>query len=207
VLAQKVDDERPYVVPALGQGRQVQADDIESVVEGLPKTSSGDLVEQIITRRRDQATIHADCAGRAQSLDFALLNYEQQPHLHAERQFRYFVQKQAVPARGLDQPLAGFGGAGAGAFFVTEKFFGQQFLLQGARAGRSRGNPVSRFSADLGQVLERGAFIVDNQDPAFSCRRISHDVHPAGVTARLAWLLVGGREAMARQPSWRRTIS
>ena len=69
VLGQRND-----ILPPLPQGRQVQADDVEAVIEVLPKTALGHLLFQILVGDGDEADIDLFGAGGPDGDELAFLN-------------------------------------------------------------------------------------------------------------------------------------
>ncbi len=85
--------EQRYVFAALAQGRHLEGDDVEAVVQIAPELPFAHRLLQVPVRRRDYANVHAYRARAADSLERALLKYAQELRLKHGREFPDLIQK------------------------------------------------------------------------------------------------------------------
>src|SRR5206468_8017430 len=69
--------------------------------------------------RRDDADVDRDRPGRADAGDLAILGGAQQPVLRRHREGAELVEEQGATVRFLEAAMAGLGGAGEAAGFMT----------------------------------------------------------------------------------------
>ncbi len=155
-LGQQQDVARP-----LPQGRQVDHDHPEAVVEVLPEAPRLNRLLQVAVGGGHDPGVDRDLLPAADALDGLLLEEAQELHLQGGRQFADLVQEERAALGQLDAPLALDVGAGEGPLLVAEEFALQQVLRDGAAVDRDEG-PVfaaaQRVDGPGRQLLAGAAF-------------------------------------------------
>lgn len=90
---QKALCEDEDIHPSFAQGRQVQRDDVQAVVEVFTETSGRDFAFQIPVGGGHDAHIHLFAARAAHTFYFLFLQDAQDLHLQAQIHFTYFIKK------------------------------------------------------------------------------------------------------------------
>ena len=107
---------------ALAEGRHLDLDGVEPVVEVFAKLAPADGVEQVHVRGCDHADIRLLHLRRAHLDVLAVLEDAEQLRLRGEGQFADLVQEEGAAVRLLEVALAGFHRTGEGALDVAEEF-------------------------------------------------------------------------------------
>src|SRR5204863_5833926 len=94
------------VAAARAQRRQLDADDVDAVVEVLAEAALLDRRLEVAVRRRHEAHVEADLAAAAQRAHHALLQRAQELWLEAQRKLADLVEEERPAARLHEQPLA-----------------------------------------------------------------------------------------------------
>ena len=116
------------VAATLAQGRQLQGDDVQAVIQVFTELAGLGQVFQVAVGRGDQAHIDLLRLHRTYAAYLAFLQHTQQSSLGFQRQFANFIEEQRTAIGGLHQAGAPGAGAGERAFFVAEQFgFDQRF--------------------------------------------------------------------------------
>ena len=123
VVGQRVD-----VLPALPQGRQVDAQDVDAVVQVFAEAGLTHERLDVAVGGGDDAHVDLDGLVAAQALEALVLEHAQQLGLQPEAQFAELVQEQRAPVGLLEAAGAGLVRAGEGAFFVAEQLAFEQGL-------------------------------------------------------------------------------
>ena len=152
------------VAGALAQGRQVQGDDVESLVEVQAEASLAHHLLEVAVRRGDDAHVDGDRLVATHALNAALAEHTQQLYLSRDVNLADFVEKDRAAARLLKAPDATLRRPGEGAFFMPEELalhqlggegravYGDELLLSAPREA------VDGASDEL---LARAAFTFD----------------------------------------------
>lgn len=128
---QKMPRQQQDVAAALAQGRQMQRDDVQTVVEILAKAPGRYFAFQIPVGCGHNAYIHLFAAAAAHPLDFLFLKHAQNLDLQAQVHFTYFIQKDGAAVSQFKASGSGTDGVGKSAFFMAEELALQQFLGDG----------------------------------------------------------------------------
>ena len=75
--SRKYDVSRGDVLHPLAEGREVQRDHVQPVVEVAPEIAAADLFLEIAVRRGNNAHVDAHCLGGPHGDDLSLLQYTQ----------------------------------------------------------------------------------------------------------------------------------
>ena len=154
VLSRELGDELPDqnrdVLAPLPQRWQVDAEDIEAVVQVRPKPSFLHPVAQRLVRRGDDAHVDGNALRAAHTRDLALLQHTQQLDLRRDRHVADLVEKQRPRVRELEASDAPLGRAGEGALFVAE-----QLTLEKGLGQRADVHGDERLVAPRTQPMDR----------------------------------------------------
>src|SRR5206468_8666034 len=121
-LLQHRGDEPRNVFRMLTQRRDMDGQDVESIVEILSKAPLGDHLTHVTVGRGDDPDVRALALGRADRPHFARLQEAQELHLQAERQVADLVEQERARMGQLDEThLAARVGAGEGAPGIPEQ--------------------------------------------------------------------------------------
>ena len=104
-LLEKVLDQERDVVAPLAQGRELDADDLEAVIEVLAELPFGDGVGQVAMRGRDQADVDLDRLVAAHADDLAAFEHAQQLDLDRNRHVADLVEKSVPPLAYWNRPM------------------------------------------------------------------------------------------------------
>jgi putative ABC transport system ATP-binding protein len=132
------------VLPPLAQGRHMQGQHAQAVIQVGPECPVAHHGGKIPMRGREDADIHLAGLVLAQPLDFPFLQHAQQFHLDIQRHLADLVQQQGAAMGGLEAPLARRRRAGEGAAGMAEQFGFQQLLGKG-RAMHPQVGPLARL--------------------------------------------------------------
>ena len=114
-------DKGRNVVFAVAERRHHHGIDIQAVVQVFAELAGFHHFNHVAVGGRNQTDIHFDGFPRTHGVNLAFLNGAQQLHLHVERQFRHFIEKQGAAVGFLKFAAMLAGGAGEGAFFVAKE--------------------------------------------------------------------------------------
>ena len=90
------------ILLALPQGRDLQGDQVQAMIQILAKTSRLHLCLEIGVARGHETRFEGDGSNTAHPLEAAFLQYAQQLALQGVRQLGNLVQEQRASARGLE---------------------------------------------------------------------------------------------------------
>ncbi len=143
-LVDEIASQGRDILAPLTQRRQMDAHNVDPIVEVGSEVVLSDLLLEVARRGRDDP--HVDLARRAvtDAADLALLEGAQQLHLKLGWQLTDLVQEQRTVVGLLEQPGPVDVGAGESAFDVSEKLGLQQVLRDGATVDRHEGPRGSR---------------------------------------------------------------
>jgi hypothetical protein len=110
------------VLPPLAQGRHMQGQHAQAVIQVGPECPVAHHGGKIPMRGREDADIHLAGLVLAQPLDFPFLQHAQQFHLDIQRHLADLVQQQGAAVGGLETTLARRRRAGEGAAGMAEQF-------------------------------------------------------------------------------------
>lgn len=82
----------------------VDAEDIEAVIQIVAKALCPDLLKQIAVRRRNDPDIHRNRLTAAEPRDLPRLEHPQQAGLKFQRQFSEFVEENRPPSASSNLP-------------------------------------------------------------------------------------------------------
>ena len=142
--------ERLDVVDPLAQRRQVDAHDVEPVIEVGAELPGRDPLGEVGIGGGDEAHVDRDLAVRAHGADLAVLDHPQELRLERERQLGDLVEEERAPLRVEEQPLPRGGGAREGALHVAE-----QLALDDVRGDRPAIDRHERPVGEGGLLVER----------------------------------------------------
>jgi hypothetical protein len=131
VLLEEEVDEDGDVLAALAQGRHVDGEDVDAVVEVVAEAPVRDHRAQVAVGRRDDAHVYLDGARAADAANLALLQRAQKLRLHRHVQLAYLVEEERPAVGYLEEPLLLGVRAGERALLVAEEFGFEQVLVDG----------------------------------------------------------------------------
>src|SRR5438132_6301623 len=105
-LRHEVIDQERDVFRTLPQGRQVDDDDAQTVVEVFAKALFGNGAFNIEVRRRDDPRVDTNRPARADRPYLAVLKNAQQLDLHGERHLSDLIEEDGAAVRLLEDALA-----------------------------------------------------------------------------------------------------
>src|SRR5271168_5552782 len=162
--------EQRNIFAAFAQGRQVDGDDAETVVEVLAEAAFGDFLGEIFVGGGNDAHVHVAFFGAAERADFSFLQDAVELHLHGEAHVADLVHEKRAAVCSLKKAAAIFIGAGEGAAQVAEEFgFEQRF---GKRAA---------IDGDEGSFRAGAIFVDGAGDEFFTGAAFSGDQHATGL--------------------------
>ena len=176
-LVQEVLHQQRYVFHPFPQGRGVDREDGQPVVEVLPEAPAPHRFGQIGIGGRDEPHLHPLQAA-PDGLDFPGLQHPQQFGLQGRAQGADFVQEQGALVGLLEfsDPLAV--GPGEGPFFMAEQFAFQQIFRNG-RAVDGHEGLVAELSLEMNgpgdQFLAGAAFSLD-QNGDVAVHHLAHQL-------------------------------
>ena len=130
ILLEEMLDENRDIFGAVGESGNAQFDGTEAIVKILAEAPGEDLGAKIAIGGGDQAHIHGADFGRADALDFAILDYTQNFRLHGQGHFPDFVEKHGAAVGKFEEPGASVGSAGERSANVAEKLAFEQRVHQ-----------------------------------------------------------------------------
>ena len=121
-LGQEVVGQLQNVPPAGPQGRHLDVDDIEPVVEVLPKVPGLDELRQVPAGGRDDPHVHRHRAGAPHRLHLPLLEGPEDLGLHIQGHVADLIQKEGAAVGQLELArLAPLLGSGKGPILIAEE--------------------------------------------------------------------------------------
>ena len=189
--------ERQDIVAAFAQRRQVNRNDVETVVEVLAKAPGLDLLKRVPVGGADQAHVDLETAIAADRLDRPGLGEAQQLGLQGGIHVADFVQEQGAAVGQLGGAVARRSRAGVGALGMAEDLAFHQFLGDRPAIDRDEG-PVparARLVNRLGADLLAAAALSGDEDGGLAGRGVFDNLieeYPAYLTASLSRGTVGG---------------
>ena len=127
VAAERRDIFRPFP-----EGRDQDLHHIQAVIEIFTEIPLPDFLLQIPVGGGGDPDVHLNIPEPADPLEAAVLQKGEKLCLHGERHLPDLVQEDGPSVCQFHKPFLGTGGAGEGAFFVTEKLGFQQVFRNGA---------------------------------------------------------------------------
>ena len=137
-LLQEMRDQQRDVFAPIVERRQLDVDDVQSVVKIFAEATFAHELLQIAVRRRDDAHVDLHCFGAADRAHLVLLQHAQQFDLQPHRHVADFVQHQGAALGRLEQAAVAASCAGESAFLVAEQFGLEQVLRHGAAVDRDK---------------------------------------------------------------------
>ncbi len=110
------------------QGRDIDRNHVEPVVEVFAKRSVFERGAQVAIGGSDQPHVDLDGARAAQALEFALLQHAEKFDLDGGRHVSDFIEKESAFVGEFEFARLAGGGSGEGPFFVAEEFALQKIL-------------------------------------------------------------------------------
>ena len=120
-LRDEVVRERPEVVEAIAQRRQVDREHVEPVVEVLAELALLDHLLEVAVRRRHEANVDLHGLVAADALELALLQRAEQLDLHLHREVADLVEEQRAAVGELEAAAAALHRAREAALLVAEQ--------------------------------------------------------------------------------------
>ena len=166
VLAQEVLAQQRDVVLALHQGRDLQGDHVDAVVEVLAEVAPLHFALQVLVGGGQDPEIHGDFRGAAHPHQGLFLEHPQQLDLHGGGHLADLVQEDGAAGGDLQQPFLHPPGPGEGLLFVAEELVGQQFLAEGAAVDGQKAffGPQAQVVDGLGHQFLAGAGLAQDED-------------------------------------------
>ena len=188
VQADEVLDQRRDVLAALAQRRDLDAEDVEAVVEVVAEAAGLDLAAQVAVGGGDDAHVDLDRRRGADRQDLLGLDGAQQLDLQAERQVADLVEEDRAAPGALEQPFLVADGAGERAAQVAEELALEQVLGDGAAVDRQedRVAPVAEVVDGARHDLLADAALAGDQHRARHRRDALDQRHHLAHRRRLA---------------------
>src|SRR6266849_4304053 len=133
IALEEMREEHRHILAAVAQWRKLQMNDVEAVEQVLTETAFANEREEIDVRGGDDADVHFDLFGAAETHEFAFLNNAQELGLRFGTDGGDFVEKDGALIGDFEETLFGSDGAGEGAFDVSEELRFEK--VHGDRAG------------------------------------------------------------------------
>ena len=173
VMRDEMRDQRRDILTPFGEWRDLNRDDVESVIEILAETAFRNLVRQVTRGRRDDADIDLDDACTADASEALVGEHAQDAGLRRDRHVGDLVEKQRPAMRLFEQ---------SGADEIAALFDPEQFLFDALGHHPRGANDHERRLGALAPAMEQagGDFLADAGAAA--------DQHPAA----------GGGDALER---------
>ena len=140
---EKVPHQHWNVLAAFAQGRELNAHHVEAMEKVFAEFTPANHFFQIAVRRGEDAHVHENCLGPADTLKGLLLEHAQQFHLGARREVADLVEEECALVRLLKTTDAPLVGAGERAAFVAEQFAFEKIFGDGGAIDGDEG----RFGA------------------------------------------------------------
>jgi hypothetical protein len=103
-LAHELRDQERDVLAALAQRRQMDAEDVEPIVQVAPELLERDELPEILVGRRDDADVDVDGVLAADAQELALLEHAQELGLRRDRHLADLVEEDGAAVRELEEP-------------------------------------------------------------------------------------------------------
>ena len=132
------------------QGRHMDVEDVESIVEVGPQLALGNGLAGIAVGGRQHAHVHVLLGARAQPAQLALLENTQQLGLRAGGHLADLVQQQRAPGSQLEAAGPPLDRAGEGALLMAEDLALDQRFRNGGAVDRDKGPLACAGSARAG---------------------------------------------------------
>jgi hypothetical protein len=154
------------VVRPVAEGRHVEGDDVEAVVEVAAEGAAAHLLLQVTVGGGDDAHVGLDGPGGAHGHDLPLLEGAEQLDLEGGRHLADLVQEEGAAAGGHQEAVLVPDGAGEGSLHVAEELGLQQALGEGAAVDGDEGavGAVGEAVDVAGQDLLAGAALAGDED-------------------------------------------
>ncbi len=177
----------------LAQGRQVDADDGQALVEVRAEDALGDELAKVPVRGRDDAEVHLLRLGLPQARHHPILQHAQQLHLQGQGRVVDLVEEHGASGRRHELPVEALRRAGEGPLRVAEELALHELIGDG-RAVDGHEAPATALAPGVEQA--RGDFL------ARAC--LAGDEHGHGRAGRAGELVERGtRGGAPRHEGWR----
>ena len=121
---------------AFAEGRGVEGDDVEAVIEIFAEAAGFDFGGEFAVGGGEDAGVEFDGLATADAFELALLEDAEEFGLELRGEFADFIEEDGAAGGGFELAGFAFDGAGEGAFFVAEEFaFEETFAEDGAVEG------------------------------------------------------------------------
>ena len=146
LLQKRVHEQRDVVAP-LAQRRNPDVEDLQAIVQILAEVAAFHRLAQVAVGRGDHTGVGLDRPGRAQPLEFALLQDAQELGLRRRAHLAHLVEKQDARRRQLDLPGLALMRARERATLVAKQLRFEERLRQGGAVDRAQtGHPCAARS-------------------------------------------------------------
>ena len=165
VAGQEFLGEQDDILFAFTERRHHHRHHLDSEIEVFPEAFRLDRFFEIHMRRTDDAHIYGDFAVVAYARNMLFLQHAEELHLHIQRKFADFIEKNRSTIGLLEKALACFDGSRKGTLGVSEQERFHQVLRDGAAVHRNKGLVGTRAMAmDIfcNDFLARSRFATDN---------------------------------------------
>lgn len=159
------------IIAALAQGRRLDREHIDAIVEVAPEGPRFDIARKIDVRGCDQPEIGLDAVTRSDLGGDAVVKHAQELGLHRDRRVADLVEEQDAAVSRNERAFALDDSAGEGALGVAEEFSARQRFGDGARIERDEGFAAARREAvklARDQLLARPGFPVSSTGVSYS---------------------------------------
>ena len=209
-LAQEERRQVGNLFAALAQGRHVNPNHAEAIVEVLAEFALGDTLFEVGVGGREHADIHRLRTVLTDRHDLALLQEPQQFRLHVERQVADFIEEQGAAGGGANQARLVGDGPGEGPTTVTEQLAVGEFAGGRSAVVGQEGRGVPRgpdVNGPRHQFLAGAALTGDQHRQVIALQSLDliNDLVHRGAGAEEAWQqrlewTLGGRVDRRRRP-------
>ena len=183
-LPEEVLRDRNDVLGAGAQRQQLDAEDVESIVEVAAEPAQGDGVFEPRVGAGDDAAVRGELLRSAQPAKRAVLENAEQLRLQVERELMHLVEEERPGARVLEESRLPLHGAGERAALVSEQLRLEQVLGdrravdgdEGLGGGRTRRMHAAReeLLAGSGFALDEDGRVRTGSDLPRECDGLAH---------------------------------
>ena len=165
-IAGELHEKRIDILPALAQGRQMDNDRAETVIEVLAELALRDAVCNVHVGGRHHTHIRPLYLGRSHADKFTVLQHTEQTHLGCQRKVCHLIQENRATVSILEIALATIHCSGERPLLMTKKFRVYGAFRNCAAVHR---NVLALFTAaiimdDFGEILLAHTALADHQN-------------------------------------------
>ncbi len=151
---------------AVTEGRKMDGDDVDAVVEVFAEAAGARHLFKVFVGGADEAEVDLAEGAAAEALDLVVFEDAEELGLKGEGEGGDLVEEEGAVVGELDLAGAGLGGAGEGAFFATEEFRLDEVFGEGGavEADVGLGGAAAEGDESAGDELFAGAAFATDED-------------------------------------------